>query len=226
MSPESRTTKLVWERYGLPALASQGGKKLPDLIVVASEDGDAPLPFPSDDEPKMTVNAGFVRGPSELFVKALGGVSLRGREAAPAGIIRPQRFEDPPNRMLLLWSEPLEASLEGGLEVERERQGSILCRFEGADECVRHTLLLAAFFSSQRIELRILLIGEDLLDGLQRDELDPITRDGDGEEGPAGQPEAVGDALWDRDLIFSGHGSRHGDLLLSLARVYPMVRQE
>jgi hypothetical protein len=48
-------------------VTSQGRETRADLIVVAGEDGDAPLPFTSDDQPHVAVNAGFVIGSPDLL---------------------------------------------------------------------------------------------------------------------------------------------------------------
>ena len=70
--------------------------------MVAGEDGDALVAFAGDDDTQVAVNPGFMVGLPELLVEKTWGALLRRGEVAPAGVVRLERLEGPPDGTLLL----------------------------------------------------------------------------------------------------------------------------
>ena len=190
-------------------------EELSDLIVVAGEHSDALVVFASDDDAQVAVNPGLMVGFPQLLVEKPWGKMAHRSQIAAAGVVRLERFENPSDSALLLWSEPLEAALKGRPEIETERQGSTLRGVQGAEKCLRDRPLLAALGGSQGIKPLVFLIGKVLLDGLKRNELDPVVAHEDVEHRPFLEGEHVGDFLGNRDLMLRRHGDRHRIALLT-----------
>ena len=171
------------------------------MVVVAGEHRDAHLAFASDDDAEMAINSGLVVRLPELLVEKPRGKMARRSQIAATGVVRLERFENPSDSALLLWSEPLEAALKGRPKIETERQRSTLRGVQGAEKRLRDRPLLAALSGRQGIELLVFLLCKGLLDGLKRNELDPIAVHDDVEHRPFLQGENLGDFSWDRHLM-------------------------